>query len=274
MEAATELSPRLDKRPKGRGRPSRTLEASSSGPGRAWHAGRVNVDDAQALGHLGGLLVDEIAGWAEQQHLAVAGRVFSSVGPVAAPVRAVHDAVTGVTYRTARRLGRGGGNALGGALAMLATGAPISTSPAGGQAVATLDAFLGDRLEEEGSSLALPMALRSRHADVQIDRPGLASAYPKATSRVVVLVHGLGETDLSWLGRDEGGEPWSYAHALDPAGWTGASVRYNTGRRIHANGRSLASLLEAVVASWPEPVADLALVGHSMGGLVIRSACA
>lgn len=231
-------------------------------------------DDVQALGSLGGLLIDEIAGWAKQNHEAVAGRVFGWFGPAGAPVRAVHDAVTGRTYRAVRLLGRVAGEAVGGVLAPLATGAPVSASFAGSQAVATLDAFLGDRLEEEGSSLALPMTLRSRQGDVRTDQPGLAAAYPEATSKVAVLVHGLGETDLSWLGRDEAGEPWSYAHALAPSGWTGALVRYNTGRRIPSNGRSLASLLEDVVASWPETVTDLALVGHSMGGLVIRAACA
>ncbi len=234
----------------------------------------VHRDDVEALGNLGGLLIDEIAGWAKQQHEAVAGRAFGWAGPAAAPVRLVHDAVTARAYRAVRLLGRSAGDAVGHALAPLAKGPSVSASPSGGQVLATLDAFLGDRLEEEGSPLALPMVLRNQQADVKIDRPGLAAAYPRATSRVVVLVHGLGETDLSWLGRDEAGTPWSYAHALVATGWTGALVRYNTGRRISSNGRSLAFLLEEVIGSWPEPVSDLALIGHSMGGLVIRSSCA
>ena len=31
--------------------------------------------------------------------------------------------------------------------------------------------------------------------------------------------------------------------------------------------------LDALVAAWPVPVTEIALVGHSMGGLVARSAC-
>src|SRR5690606_38728519 len=47
----------------------------------------------------------------------------------------------------------------------------------------------------------------------------------------------------------------------------------NTGLRIAANGRSLAELLEDTLAQWPRPVEQLAIIGHSMGGLVARSAC-
>jgi pimeloyl-ACP methyl ester carboxylesterase len=53
---------------------------------------------------------------------------------------------------------------------------------------------------------------------------------------------------------------------------TEVTIRYNTGLRISENGRRLAALLEALVDAWPVPIARLALVGHSMGGQVIRSA--
>jgi pimeloyl-ACP methyl ester carboxylesterase len=50
-------------------------------------------------------------------------------------------------------------------------------------------------------------------------------------------------------------------------------LRYNTGRHISDNGRDLAAMLEALVTNWPVAVEQLVLVGHSMGGLVARSAC-
>jgi pimeloyl-ACP methyl ester carboxylesterase len=50
-------------------------------------------------------------------------------------------------------------------------------------------------------------------------------------------------------------------------------LRYNTGLRISDNGRRLAELLDELAAGWPAPVEEIALVGHSMGGLVARSAC-
>ncbi len=50
-------------------------------------------------------------------------------------------------------------------------------------------------------------------------------------------------------------------------------VRFNSGRHISENGRSLNELMEELVAAWPAGAAEIALVGHSMGGLVARSAC-
>ena len=45
------------------------------------------------------------------------------------------------------------------------------------------------------------------------------------------------------------------------------------GKHVSDNGHDLAWLLDGLLAAWPEQVDDLLLVGHSMGGLVIRSAC-
>jgi pimeloyl-ACP methyl ester carboxylesterase len=50
-------------------------------------------------------------------------------------------------------------------------------------------------------------------------------------------------------------------------------VRYNSGRHISENGLSLADLLEDLLEAWPVEVEEVALIGHSMGGLVARSAC-
>ena len=49
-------------------------------------------------------------------------------------------------------------------------------------------------------------------------------------------------------------------------------VRYNTGLHVSDNGRRIASALERLSSEWPTEVEELALVGHSMGGLVARSA--
>src|SRR5207247_2473733 len=87
--------------------------------------------------------------------------------------------------------------------------------------------------------------------------------------RVVVFLHGLMETEFAWsLG---GAETYGARLGRD-LGCTPVFVRYNSGRHVSENGRSLDELLEALVAAWPVEVAELALVGHSMGGLVARSA--
>jgi pimeloyl-ACP methyl ester carboxylesterase len=55
-------------------------------------------------------------------------------------------------------------------------------------------------------------------------------------------------------------------------GVTPVFLGYNSGRHISTNGRELALMLEALLAAWPVEVDELSLVGHSMGGLVVRSA--
>jgi hypothetical protein len=49
-------------------------------------------------------------------------------------------------------------------------------------------------------------------------------------------------------------------------------LHYNSGRHISTNGQALAIQLEALVSSWPVEVRDITLLGHSMGGLLSRSA--
>jgi len=49
-------------------------------------------------------------------------------------------------------------------------------------------------------------------------------------------------------------------------------LRANTGLPLRENGVALTALLDRVVAAWPVPVEQVALVGHSMGGLIFRAA--
>jgi len=81
-----------------------------------------------------------------------------------------------------------------------------------------------------------------------------------------VFLHGLGENDHSWGHR--------FGSRLRAEfGFTPVYVRYNTGRHISDNGQDLARLLTDTVTDWPIPVERIVLIGHSMGGLVARSAC-
>src|SRR5690606_12638053 len=85
---------------------------------------------------------------------------------------------------------------------------------------------------------------------------------------VVVLIHGLCMNDLQWQrnGHDHGAQ---LERAL---GCTPVYLRYNSGRHVSENGNELAALLERLVATWPVPLTRLTLIGHSMGGLLARSA--
>jgi hypothetical protein len=91
---------------------------------------------------------------------------------------------------------------------------------------------------------------------------------PALGAKVLVLAHGLCMNDLQWNRR---GHDHGAALARD-LGYTPVYLHYNTGLHISTNGGAFAGQLEALVAAWPVPVAQVAIVAHSMGGLVARSA--
>jgi pimeloyl-ACP methyl ester carboxylesterase len=140
----------------------------------------------------------------------------------------------------------------------------------------------GDLLAERHPELALTMCLRVNGRDVAVSPPAIRAAYPEATGRIAVFVHGWCDSAESWqrhaLQRIAAAssplETVDYGEALRrDLGYTPVYVRYNTGLHISDNGRALAELLDVLYAAWPVPVESLALIGHSMGGLVARSAC-
>src|SRR3954451_10899191 len=205
-------------------------------------------------------------------HGSIAERVFRRT-PGSAPVHWMHDRVSGAVYGGLKGSVRGLGYAADAALARRPQLGQrvVSTTPRGAALVATINGLIGDTLEERRSPLHQPMALRVHGEAITPTRAGLRDAYPDAGPRIAVFLHGLMETEFSWAwGSRETGE--SYGTLLErELGYTPVYVRYNSGCRTSENGRSLADLLESVVAAWPVPVAEVALIGHSMGGLVARS---
>jgi pimeloyl-ACP methyl ester carboxylesterase len=160
-----------------------------------------------------------------------------------------------------------------GAAADRGVGPALEDDPRGRFLSAAVNGLVGDRLARERPRLAIPMAVRCDGADVVPDADGLAAAFPAATGRVVVFLHGLCESETAWdLRREERGT--TYPESLAGLGWTPVRLRTNSGLSLRENGVALASLLDRVVTGWPVPVERIALVGHSMGGLVMRAASA
>ncbi len=218
------------------------------------------MSEAQALVRLG---VEEVASaphGLKAFHLAIAQRALDGVGPAARPVQLVHDAVSGAVYGGLGHATRFGGRALEAAIGRRYTQL-LSESPRGAAVIAIVNGLIGDTLEEERNELRQPMAIRIDGVPVGV------AAFAQPTSRVAVFLHGLMETEFSW-----GRTPNYGSRLAEDAGWTPVYVRYNSGLRISQNGRSLAQLLERTVAEWPVQVERIALIGHSMGGLVSRSA--
>ena len=179
--------------------------------------------------------------------------------------------LTGLVYRSVRGVTRLVGGTIDAVLAPLAA-LPSGASgwPGRDAVVGALNGVLGDRLEASGNPLAIPMELRRRGAPLPLERGKIARLVPRPRQRVVVMVHGLCVTDAIWKRR-------SHDHGQRLAQDLQADavyLRYNSGRHISTNGAEFAALLERMVGAWPLPLRELVLVGHSMGGLVIRSACA
>ena len=218
---------------------------------------------------------DLLLGTARQVHEAIATRVFGLTGTLTAgasrPSRAVHDAISTGVYAGLSRTLRAGGRALRSADRQ-GIGPRTEATPAGRLLMSTVNGLIGDRLVEEGSDAAIRTAIRVDGRDVPTDTDSLADAFPEASRDLVVFAHGLMEHEHHWARR--GDELPSYGAALAASGWTPVYLRINTGLSLKENGVALASLFDRLVANWPVPVRRVALVGHSMGGLILRAACA
>jgi pimeloyl-ACP methyl ester carboxylesterase len=238
------------------------------------------ANELSALVEVGGEAADRlIVSTAESLHAAVAGRIFRSIGPLSAPSRFVHDGIAGAAYGSVHLATRAVTSAAASSIRLF-TGddtRPLSASRRGRAALSALNALIGDALEEQGSPLAIPMAIRRKGADVPCGPEGLRRAYRRPTSRLALFLHGLGETEERWLrgaARHRGRASLPFGAQLRrDLGFTPIDIRYNTGRHVSENGRQLSDLLEDLVDAWPVRVEELVLIGHSMGGLVARSAC-
>ncbi|NML66117.1 hypothetical protein HHL22_12960 [Hymenobacter sp. RP-2-7] len=134
-----------------------------------------------------------------------------------------------------------------------------------------LNGAFGDQLAAQGDARAIALSFRRGGQDVPVAELGLSEERQKT----VVFVHGLMGDELIWQAgpADAPGGPLRYGPRLAAeAGVRPLYVRYNSGRHISENGRALSALLTELVETYPQAVGELVLVGHSMGGLVIRSA--
>lgn len=136
--------------------------------------------------------------------------------------------------------------------------------------LAVLNGLVGNYLARTGNGLATEMTLVHADQPLALERAALTAAFPQARPRLAVFVHGLMNTESIWRLPDG----TDYGSLLErDLGWSAAYVRYNTGVAIADNGARFSALLERLVAAYPVELEELTLIGFSMGGLVIRSAC-
>lgn len=150
----------------------------------------------------------------------------------------------------------------------------------GDAALAAVNAAVGDYLHARDNGLELDLRLRAGDRYLPpgpLEREQLAGLGEAPVRRVAVLVHGLATTEWSWClnAKQYWGDPAvNFGVLLErDHGFAPVYARYNTGRHVSENGQALAERLEALVEALGQELEEVLLVGHSMGGLVARSAC-
>jgi pimeloyl-ACP methyl ester carboxylesterase len=135
-----------------------------------------------------------------------------------------------------------------------------------------MNGLYGDHFARTRNPLAIEMHLVHDGTMLDIASPAThfeQAGRPAPTGRLLVLVHGLFMSVQQWTRED-----YSHGAALaDALGCTPLYLRYNSGLHVAENGPLLAEMLEKLVERWPRRVEEITVIGHSMGGLVARSAC-
>ncbi len=225
----------------------------------------INLTDVRGLSKLSIDAVLGVTGLTEAMHANIA-RVSTLVGKGSdKPTRGI----TGLVYRSIRGVTKLVGGSIDRVLSSLTPAfAELNTSEEREALLAVVNGVFGDHLVASDNPLAITMSFRRDGQSLTLNRTALQRTIPTAGSKLLVVVHGLCMNDLQWQRKGH-----NHAEQLAADGWTPVYLHYNTGRHISENGRDFAALLDALVSEWPVPVSELMLLGHSMGGLVSRSAC-
>ena len=228
-----------------------------------------------ALSLLAAVTDELLVGSARDTHDAISRRVHGvarlGLGSAADPVESVHRGVAGAIYGGLGLALRKGGAGLD-KLAATGVGPRLEEGARGRFVSSAVNGLIGDALLRDRPQLAIPMAVRAAGHDVRPTPTDLDAAFPTATGRLVVFLHGLCENESYWrLHRERTGT--TYGEALAEEGWTPVYLRANTGLADpgeRRRARRAAARRGRVMAGRRSN--RIALVGHSMGGLIMRAA--
>jgi len=213
-----------------------------------------------------------IVGTVRDVHQAISKRAFGATRAVGGRVpESFHDAVITSLYGAISGMLRVSSGSIR-ALAKRGVGRPVESSRMGRGVVAAVNGLIGDELRMVDDPQAIVMAVRKDGGDIPVSPWPIGESFRGASSHIVLFLHGLCESDESWSS-GERSIGSTYAQRIkDDTDGTPVFIRYNTGLRVSENGKHLDWLIRQLVASWPTDVTRITLVGHSMGGLVVRAA--
>lgn len=177
--------------------------------------------------------------------------------------------IAGITYNniriSAKLLGGGLDKALAG-LSPLLGDVPSSNKTEIFRSV--LNGVIGDHLQQASNPLEIQMQLKYQSKELKLDGTILTQTCNSVSNKVIIMVHGACMNDTQWTRKDHNHGD-KLGQELDG---TTLYLKYNSGRHISSNGQDFNATLEMLVQNWPAPIDELVIVGHSMGGLVARSA--
>src|SRR5262245_59313827 len=200
-------------------------------------------------------------------HAGIAGRVFAAVGPPSRPTQIIHDGIAGAVYFAVDHGLRSAGR-VGGAVASEVWGREGDQSlESWGRAagpIAAVNGIYGDQMASHSDGLVLTMQIRRHGSAIPMTKEALAAAFPEATGRLAVFVHGWCLTERTWWRRPRtGDDARSYGERLfDDLGLTSRlpslqhrvthiGQRATTCRHVGAVTAAMAGAHRRTRSRWP-----------------------
>lgn len=235
---------------------------------------------------LTGLALDQLTGRAHEFHRAISDIPFKTMAPLpginagSEPTRLIHDGITDGVYGAVRgsmKLIFGAAELMLREVEKVAPPATVAPNARRDLAVGALAGLVGDDMAVKRNPLAPRMGFYLAGQRLELQRDALAAAYPDAKRRLAIFIHGLACNEHVWDFYTDIDQPQTHPYGPrleQDLGFSPLYLRYNSGLHISKNGTRMARQLERLLQRYPQPVDEIVLIGHSMGGLVARAAVA